>query len=128
MSREPVAYIRRSFSRRGDPGDESRKFQTDAVRRLAGADAAALVILDRDWGVSAARELTDKRLDFLDLLEMVKRGQVSTLYAYSADRLARSTAWAATLLDSCKDAGTTVVTTEGRYDFEDANARQMFRF
>jgi DNA invertase Pin-like site-specific DNA recombinase len=128
IDRQPVAYVRRSFSRRHDPGDVSREFQVDEVRRLAGDDAGSLVIKAGDWGISAAREHTERRLDFLEMIEMVKRGEVSTLYAYSADRLARSVQWSARLLDACEDAGTTIVTGEGRYAPDDDAGRMMFGF
>lgn len=128
IERQPVAYIRRSFSRRHDPGDVSREFQVDEVRRLAGPDSDKLIVKGADWGVSAAREHTERRLDFLDMIEMVKRGEVSTVYAYSADRLARSVQWAARLLDACEDAGTTIVTGEGRYAPDDDAAKMMFHF
>lgn len=126
--RKPVAYVRRSFSRRHDPGDVSREFQTAEVRRLAGDDADNLVIKDRDWGISAGREHTARRLDFLDLIAMIERGEVSTVYAYSADRLARSVQWSARLIDACQDAETTIVTGEGRYPPGDEGALMMFQF
>lgn len=125
--RRPVAYIRRSSKSRSDPGDISREFQTETVRALAGGDAN-LVILDGDWGVSAATEATVRRLAFLDLLRSIEAGEVSTLYAYSTDRLARSVRWAAQLLDLCEAAGVTIVTSEGRFAPGDDMARQMFQF
>lgn len=124
----PVAYIRRSVARAGDPGDVSRDFQTTTVRSLANGDGPTLHIIDGDWGRSAAGEKTDKRLAFLGLLSAVERGEVSTLYAYSTDRLARSVRWAAQLLDACEAAGTTIVTSEGRFAPGDDMARQMFHF
>lgn len=124
----PVAYIRRSVSRRNDPGDVSRQFQSDKVRELAGDDGPSLTIIDADWGRSAAGDKTDKRQGFLGLLEAIGRGEVSTLYAYSADRLARNVRWAAQLLDACEGAGTTIVTGEGRFAPGDDMARQMFHF
>ncbi len=124
----PVAYIRRSVARRGDPGDVSREFQTEKVRALANGDGTRLEVLDGDWGRSAAGEKTDKRLAFLGLLASVERGEVSTLYAYSTDRLARSVRWSAQLLDACEAAGTTIVTSEGRFAPGDDLARQMFHF
>lgn len=127
VTRAPIAYIRRSSKSRSDPGDVSREFQTDAVRRLAG-ETANLVILDGDWGVSAATESTHKRLAFLGLMESVERGEVSTLYAYSTDRLARSVQWAARLLDACETAGTSIVTNEGTFAPGDDMARTMFQF
>lgn len=128
MARHPVAYIRRSVSRRNDPGDVSRAFQTEKVRELANGDGPTLAIIDQDWGRSAAGDKTDKRLAFLGLLEAVERGEVSTLYAYSADRLARSVRWSAQLLDACEAAGTTIVTGEGRFAPGDDSARQLFHF
>lgn len=124
----PAAYIRRSVARTSDPGDVSRQFQTEKVRALAGDDGSNLRIIDGDWGRSAAGEKTDKRLAFLALLDAVERGEVSTLYAYSADRLARSVRWSAQLLDACEAAGTTIVTGEGRFAPGDDMARQMFHF
>jgi DNA invertase Pin-like site-specific DNA recombinase len=124
----PVAYIRRSVSRRNDPGDLSRQFQTEKVRELANGDGGSLTVIDQDWGRSAAGDKTDKRLAFLGLLDAVERGEVSTLYAYSADRLARSVRWSAQLLDACEAAGTTIVTGEGRFAPRDDMARQMFHF
>ncbi len=124
----PVAYIRRSVSRRGDPGDTSRQFQTDKVRALANGDGPTLRIIDQDWGRSAATDKTDRRLAFLALLDSIERGEVTTLYAYSADRLARSVQWSARLLDAAERAGTTIVTGEGRFAPGDDMARQMFHF
>jgi DNA invertase Pin-like site-specific DNA recombinase len=127
MSTTAVAYIRRSVSRRGDEGDTSRTFQTEAVRRMAGDDGTALEIIDRDWGRSAATEHTDKRLAFLSLMERIERGEVSTLYAYSCDRLARSVEWSARLLNACERAGTAIVTGEGRFAPGDDGARVTFQ-
>lgn len=99
----------------------------ETVRALAGGDAN-LVILDGDWGKSAATDETDKRLAFLELLASVERGEVSELYAYATDRLARSVRWAAQLLDACETAGTTIVTSEGRFAPGDDMARTLFHF
>jgi DNA invertase Pin-like site-specific DNA recombinase len=122
----PVAYIRRSVASRADPGDVSREFQTEAVRALADGDAARLVIIDRDWGRSAATDKTDRRLAFLALLESIEAGDVSALYAYSTDRLARSVEWSARLLNACRRAGVPIVTREGRIEPGDAAAALLF--
>lgn len=127
MSRRTVAYIRRSVARKSDPGDISRAFQTAKVRELAGQGGPGLVVIDQDWGRSAARDKTDKRLAFLGLLKSIEAGEVSTLYAYSADRLARSVRWAAQLIDACEDAGTTIVTSEGHFPPGDTGARMVFQ-
>jgi DNA invertase Pin-like site-specific DNA recombinase len=111
-----VAYIRRSVSRAGDEGDISREFQIDKVRTLAGADAARLTILDGDWGRSASTDKTVQRLAFLGLMEDVEAGGVSTVYAYAADRIARSSEWAHRLWNACQRTGTKIVTTEHVFD------------
>jgi len=123
---QPVAYIRRSVASRADPGDVSREFQTEEVRRLAGDDAPRLVIIARDWGRSAATDKTDRRLAFLALLESIEAGDVSALYAYSTDRLARSVEWSARLLNACRRAGVPIVTREGRIEPGDAAAALLF--
>ena len=91
----PVAYIRRSVARKGDPGDVSRDFQVDKVRALANGDGPRLRIIDGDWGRSAATDKTGQRVAFLGMLEDIERGLVSHVYAYSPDRLARSVEWSA---------------------------------
>jgi DNA invertase Pin-like site-specific DNA recombinase len=126
-TRRPVAYIRRSVKSRTDPGDVSRAFQTDEVRKMAG-DAPDLLILDGDWGRSAATDKPAHRLAFLDLLATVERGEVSTLYAYSSDRLARSVEWAARLLNVCRRADTTIRTGEGTFAPGDPATNQLFYF
>jgi DNA invertase Pin-like site-specific DNA recombinase len=122
----PTAYIRRSVASRADPGDVSREFQTEEVRRLAGADGPTLAIIDRDWGRSAATDKTGRRLAFLALLDAIEAGDVSALYAYSTDRLARSVEWSARLLNACRRAGVPIVTREGRIEPGDAGAALLF--
>lgn len=123
---QPVAYIRRSVASKSDPGDISREFQTEAVRRLAGDIGPALRIIDGDWGRSAATSGTAKREAFLAMLEDIERGACSALFAWSLDRLARSEQWSARLLDACEAAGVTITTTEGRFAPGDDGARVTF--
>jgi len=123
---QPTAYIRRSVASRADPGDVSREFQTEEVRRLAGADGPTLTIIDRDWGRSAATDKAARRLAFLALLDAIEAGDVSALYAYSTDRLARSVEWSARLLNACRRAGVPIVTREGRIEPGDASAALLF--
>lgn len=122
----PVAYIRRSVARRGDPGDVSREFQTTKVRDLANGDGARLRIIDGDWGRSAATDKTNLRTAFLELLEDIERGAVSHVYAYSPDRLARSVEWSARLINACRRAGVPITTTAGTVAPDDPAARAMF--
>jgi hypothetical protein len=48
-------------------------------------DRSAAHRLDKDWGRSGATDKTDKREAFLDLMAAVERGEVSAIYAYSAE-------------------------------------------
>lgn len=124
----PVAYVRRSSRSRNDPGDLSREFQVAKVRELAASDADRLDVRDQDWGRSASTDKTDRRLAFLSILEDVERGEVSALYAYATDRLARSVEWSARLLNACRRAGVPIVTSEGRFDPDNALTDQLFYF
>lgn len=124
----PVAYVRRSSRSRNDPGDLSREFQVQEVRRLAGPDADHLDVKDQDWGRSASTDKTERRLAFLGILEAVERGEVSALYAYATDRLARSVEWSARLLNACRRAGVPIITSEGRFDPDNAMTDQLFYF
>ncbi|HEY8869279.1 MAG TPA: recombinase family protein [Candidatus Limnocylindrales bacterium] len=123
---EPYAYIRRSVASRGDPGDQSREFQTDKVRQLAGPDADRLHILDGDWGRSASTDKTGLRTAFLSLIEDVEAGAVSHVFAYSPDRLARSVEWSARLVNACRRAGVPITTTAGTVGPADPGARMLF--
>ena len=125
---ESVAYIRRSARSRTDPGDLSREFQVEKVMALAGPDAARVQVIDADWGRSASTDKTGRRTAFLELMDRVERGEVDVLYAYATDRLARSVEWAARLLNACRRAGTLIVTSEGRFEPDNAMTDQLFYF
>lgn len=124
--RVALAYIRRSVSRTGDEGDVSRDFQTEAVRRMAGPVGATLRVIDSDWGISAAQDHLDKRKGFLVMLDRIAAGEVSVLYAYSLDRLARDVIASERLLRACRAARTTIVTIEGRFDPDNDGSDMMF--
>lgn len=109
-----VAYIRKSTK----GGQDSKADQTTGARELAARHGDTdLLILDGDWAISAAREKTAKRLDFMRLLDMVERGAVTAVYATDADRLARSVRWAAQLGDACRDHGVRIHTPVRTFDF-----------
>ncbi len=122
----PFAYIRRSVMSRSDPGDISREFQSETVRRLAAPDADRLTILAGDWGKSAATDKTNQRLDYLRLIEMIEAGHVSHVYAYSPDRLTRSVEWSARLVNACRRAEVPITTTAGVVPPDDPGARMLF--
>jgi DNA invertase Pin-like site-specific DNA recombinase len=126
---QPIAYIRRSVTRRNDPGDQSREYQTDKVRALAAADGATLPaarILDGDFGRSGSRHDRDKRTAWAAMLALIEAGEVSACYAYSLDRLARDAEAGAHLLNACERVGVPIVTSEGRFAPGDSAARTLF--
>lgn len=107
----PVAYIRRSSADADSPGDISREAQEAAVRELAireGYNGEVRYFVD--WARSADEEKEARRTEFRAMLSAVEGGEVSTIYAYALDRLARSTATFARLLKAAKDHGVRVVT------------------
>lgn len=107
----PVAYIRRSSADAGSPGDISREVQEHAVRELAARDGHnGDLRVYVDWARSADEEKEARRTAFRELLTEVERGSVSTIYAYSLDRLARSTTTFAKLLKAAKDQNVRVIT------------------
>ena len=111
MTTSPVAYIRRSSADAGSPGDISRDVQEQAVRELAARDGHnGDVRVFVDWARSADEEKEAKRTEFRAMLAEVERGNVSTIYAYSLDRLARSTNTFARLLKAAKDQNVRVIT------------------
>ena len=111
MARYPAAYIRRSVADAGNPGDVSREVQERAVRELAHHDGHnGDVRLFTDWARSADEEKEAKRTEFRAMLGQLEEGRISDIYAYSLDRLARSTTTFARLLKAAKDKNVRVVT------------------
>ncbi len=87
------------------------------LSRLA-APGRRVVVFDKDLGISA--ETIEARPDMTRLLLEVEAGRVAEIICADWNRLSRDQ----DLVDSlrikkaCKDAGTTIVTPEKRYDFE----------
>jgi DNA invertase Pin-like site-specific DNA recombinase len=129
----PVAYIRRSARSRTDPGDISREFQTDTVRERAreNGDADRLEVMDADWGRSGAgygaSDKTSERTDFLRLITAVEAGEVTAIYVYDLDRLARSVEWSERLANACERAGTVIYDRRYRYAPADDRDRRDLR-
>ncbi len=111
IERIPVAYIRRSAADADSPGDVSRDVQESAVRDLAHRDGHNGDVRQFvDWAKSAAEEKEAARTEYRAMLAEVEAGRVSIIYAYSLDRLARSTTTFARLLKAAKDHDVRVVT------------------
>src|SRR5688500_10920005 len=98
-----VAYLRRSRVDTRKPGIVSHEQQLEACRRLAaqhGDDPDALVIIE-EWGKSGRAEQPHLRDGFARLEAMIRDGECSAVYAYSANRLARSLETLARLAKLC---------------------------
>lgn len=101
-----IAYLRRSRVDTRRPGDISHEQQLDAIRALAtrhGDDPDQLLVIE-DWGRSGRAEKQHLRAGFARLEELVKTGEATAIYAYSASRLARSLEALARLAEACQAA------------------------
>jgi DNA invertase Pin-like site-specific DNA recombinase len=107
----PIAYLRKSKS--DDPSREiSREVQEAAVRALAEHDGyrGELELLV-DWDRSADEKVAGRRTAYVELTRRIAAGDVSTLYAYSVDRLYRSLATFLRLTEATRTHGVRIVTT-----------------
>ncbi len=108
---KPVAYVRRSTADAGNPGDVSREVQEGAIRAMAHRDGHnGDVVWFVDWARSADEEKEARRTEFRAMLAAVERGEVTVIYAFSLDRLARSTVTFGKLLKAAKDQDVRIVT------------------
>jgi DNA invertase Pin-like site-specific DNA recombinase len=101
----PVAYLRRSRVDARKSGIVSHEQQVNAVRELVakhGDDTDRVVWLE-DWGKSGRIEKQHLRTGFAELERMVRDGEATALYTYSANRLARSLESLARLTKACEE-------------------------
>jgi DNA invertase Pin-like site-specific DNA recombinase len=101
----PVAYLRRSRVDARKSGIVSHEQQVNAVRDLVakhGDDPDRVVWLE-DWGKSGRIEKQHLRTGFAELERMVRDGEATALYTYSANRLARSLESLARLTMACEE-------------------------
>jgi len=110
MNRYAAAYLRRSSADEDNPGDVSREAQEDAIRALAARDAPCELRMFVDWGRSADEAKEAQRAEYGRMLAAIERGEVSTIYAYALDRLARSTVSFGKLLKATKERNVRIVT------------------
>ena len=122
----PVAYLRKSVAGRADM-DRSMDLQRAAVEALATRDGVTVSkVYAADWGRSGGRASRDKRSDMAALITAVRAGDVSAVYAYSLDRLARDTEYGLTLWNACADQSVPIITDSGRYDTTDPADRMRY--
>lgn len=123
---EACSYVRKSVAGRSDM-DRSRDNQTAAIAALAERDGATIArVYDGDWGRSGGRSSRGKRSAMAELIEAIRAGSVSALYAYSLDRLARDTEYALTLWNACADQGVPIIVDGSRFDTSDSADRMRY--
>jgi len=111
MTTHAAAYLRRSAADDGNPGDISRPAQEEAIRLIAARDGyTGPLTVYSDWGRSGDEGKISRRTEYARMLAAVERGEVSVIYAYALDRLARSVATFGRLLAACKLRNVRVVT------------------
>jgi DNA invertase Pin-like site-specific DNA recombinase len=111
MTRQPVAYLRRSDADDGSPGDVSRAVQERAIAVLAAADGfTGPVPMFVDWDKSADEAKIEKRTEYARMLAEVQAGRVTDIYAYAMDRLHRSTVLTGQLMRACVEHHVRIVT------------------
>jgi len=108
--RYAAAYLRRSSADDSNPGDVSREAQEAAVRALAERDGAGELTYFEDWGLSGDEEKIGKRKGLARMVAAMKRGEISTCYAYAIDRLGRGMETIAQLRRVAKESGTRIIT------------------
>ena len=110
-------YLRRSVER-----DRSADLDRGAGQKAANAaqamhDGVTIArTFDADWGVSAGRGKREQRHAMADLIVAIRAGEISTIYVYTTDRLARDVEYGMTLWNACKDAGTIIRPGSQRFD------------
>lgn len=123
---EAVSYVRKSVAGRSDM-DRSRDNQTAAIAALAERDGTTIArVYDGDWGRSGGRSSRGKRTAMVELIEAIRAGSVSALFAYSLDRLARDTEYALTLWNACADQGVPIIVDGSRFDTSDSADRMRY--
>ncbi len=127
-----IAYLRRSSANTANgAGRVSFETQQGAVVELARrhGDEPELIV---EWGKSGADRAGafggtgrgGKRRVYLEMRERIAAGDVSTIYAYSLSRLARSTRELLDLAEACATAGATIrLAKEGSLDFATPSGR-----
>jgi DNA invertase Pin-like site-specific DNA recombinase len=101
---QPVAYLRRSRVDARKTGIVSHEQQVNAVRDLVTkhGDDPDNVRWIEDWGKSGRAEKQHLRTGFAEMERMVRDGEASAIYTYSANRLARSLEALARLTKLCE--------------------------
>jgi DNA invertase Pin-like site-specific DNA recombinase len=101
-------YIRRSNGKESPISRTAQEASIIAAASLRGDTIGRWYV---DWGRSGSDRT---RPAFLEMLKGIESGQVTAVYAYDADRLARREATLHLLLDAAEEAGVPVIDGTGR--------------
>ncbi len=118
--KEPHLYIRKSVVEKGSRL-LSPEVQEAEVRRMADRHGDEDLVVLSDIGRSGKNT---RRPGYQQLLEAIRGGQVSAIYAYSLSRLNRSVRDYSDLADLCVEKGVAIrLVHEGEQDFTTPNGR-----
>ncbi len=131
MTRNPAAYLRRSYVDADSPGDISLEAQRSAVRKLAVADGHNGNLIEyNDWGITADVAKSSKRTEYTRLLADMEAGKVAAVYAFDVDRLYRDPRDLIRLQDAAQRHHVRIVTSGGPLAIGDGDdpAQEAFAF
>jgi hypothetical protein len=119
-----VQYLRRSVERDKAADRDRGAGQRHANAAQAAVDGRTITrTYDGDWGTSGGRGHRAERHAMAALIADVQAGRVGTIYAHTADRLARDVEYGTTLWNACRDHG--VVIRAGSQTFTPGQAAQL---
>jgi Resolvase, N terminal domain len=126
----PVAYIRRSVEKRRPEdrdGGAGQRAEIAALAERLGEVIAPADVYAGDWNISGQRDKRDARKAMAAILAAIRAGEITAVYAYAVDRLARDDAYGLTIRDACEDAGVLVHTKlDGSFDMSDERDRDYW--
>jgi DNA invertase Pin-like site-specific DNA recombinase len=99
-----IAYIRKSRVIKGKPtaSYEVQKDQIDQVAHPRGDIAPDTLAYMSDWNRSGTDKNVHRRLQYQELLAMIRDNQVRTIYGYDISRLTRGMKTYVELVDLCR--------------------------
>jgi len=127
LERLAIVYLRQSSPKQVRENFRSTERQYALAEEAArlGWEAARIVVVDGDLGISGRFSDTQARKGYAQLVQRVCLGEVGAIFGLEVSRLARSNAETQRLLEFCALTDTLVVDTDGVYDLKDFNDRLL---
>ena len=107
-ARFPVGYMRKSQPSLNESRTMSDLVQLDAIQRMAKANNEPEPVIFADWLKSGARTKLHLRHEYLELVELLAEGRVTTFYGYKIDRIGRGQTELNRVFDLCEDRGSLI--------------------